>query len=50
MRSLLYEVTPADPATHAAVVAGLMVVAVLACLDPAWRATLVDPVVALRKD
>lgn len=50
MRSLLFDVTPADPATHLVVVSVLMVVCVLACLVPAWRATRVDPVVALRQD
>jgi putative ABC transport system permease protein len=46
--SLLFEVTPTDPATFALVVALLIAVAALACWIPARRATRVDPMVALR--
>jgi putative ABC transport system permease protein len=48
MASLLFEVAPTDLATFAAVPAILIVVALLACLIPARRATKVDPLVALR--
>ena len=50
MRSLIYNVSPADPLTFAAV--GLMVIAiaVLACWLPAWRATKANPMVALRAE
>ena len=50
MSTLLHGVTPGDPATFAAVGIGLSGVAVLASLIPAWRATRVDPVVALKTE
>jgi predicted permease len=46
--SILYDVRPGDPITLVAVAAVLLVVALLACWLPAWRATRVDPMVALR--
>ena len=48
MTSLLYGVRPADPPTLGAVLAVLGAIAFLACYIPAWRATRVDPLVALR--
>jgi putative ABC transport system permease protein len=50
MHTLLHGVTPGDPATFAAVALGLAGVATLASLIPAWRATRVDPVVALKTE
>jgi putative ABC transport system permease protein len=50
MRMLLHDVDPADPLTFASVGVLLSVVAVLASLVPAWRATRVDPVVALKAE
>jgi putative ABC transport system permease protein len=50
MKSLLYEVSTADPMTYAAVSAGLILAAALASYLPARRATKVDPVDALRAD
>ena len=50
MQGQLREVAPTDPATFAAVAIGLSCVAVLASLIPAWRATRVDPVVALKTE
>jgi putative ABC transport system permease protein len=50
MRDMLYETRPLDPIVFAAVSATLMMVAALACIVPAWRASRVDPVKALRTE
>ncbi len=47
---LLHDVRPLDPWTFAAVPAALLTVAVVASALPAWRATQVDPVHALRAE
>jgi putative ABC transport system permease protein len=48
MRSLLYEVSAADPLTFAAVALLLALAALVACYIPARRAAKVEPTVALR--
>ncbi|MFN7924057.1 MAG: ABC transporter permease [Bryobacteraceae bacterium] len=48
LRSLLFEVQPADPAIFAGVAAFSFVVAAVACYLPARRAMRLDPVAALR--
>jgi putative ABC transport system permease protein len=49
MASLLYGVRPHDPAVFLMVPLLLLVVAIAASYIPAWRATKVDPIVALRE-
>ncbi len=50
LQEQLYEVQATDPATFTAVSLGLVAVAVLACLIPAWRAVRIDPVRALQAE
>jgi len=50
MSSLLFEVSPLDPATYLGVSCGLVAAAALASYFPALRASGIDPVDALRAD
>jgi predicted permease len=50
MSSLLFNVSPVDPVTYAAVTVGVVVTAYLACYLPSRRAAAVDPVDALRAE
>ena len=48
MASQLFGVQPSDAPTMATAIAAITLVAAVACLLPAWRASRVDPLVALR--
>jgi len=50
MRSLLFGVSPTDPATILAVSIMLVVVALAASFLPAYRASRIDPILAIRQD
>jgi putative ABC transport system permease protein len=50
MASLLFEVRPTDAVSFGGAVACLAAIALVASLVPAWRATRVDPIVALRAE
>jgi predicted permease len=50
MKSLLFDVSPADPLTYVAVSAGLILAAMIASYLPARRATAIDPVETLRAE
>jgi putative ABC transport system permease protein len=50
LKTMLYEVSPLDPAILALTAAGVVAVALFASCVPAWRALHVDPMAALRAD
>jgi predicted permease len=50
MRDLLFEIRPFDPGVFASVAATLLAVAAFACIVPAWRASRLDPMQALRTE
>ena len=50
IQTLLFQVRPIDPIVYAVVAAVFTIVATLACLVPSWRASRIDPLIALRAD
>jgi ABC-type antimicrobial peptide transport system permease subunit len=50
LQNLIYEVSPSDPATFAAVGLIVVLVAMLACYIPARRAMRAEPMAALRAE
>jgi putative ABC transport system permease protein len=50
LETVLWRVTPYDPATIAATIALVVTIGICACCVPAWRAMRVEPVVALRHE
>jgi putative ABC transport system permease protein len=50
IEELLYQVEPTDPLTFVLVSLFFALVAIVACLLPAWRAVRVDPLVALQAE
>jgi ABC-type antimicrobial peptide transport system permease subunit len=50
MEGMLVGITSSDPVTFALITSLLTLVSIAACLLPARRATLIDPLAALRAD
>jgi len=48
--SYLFDTKPLDPLTFVVVGAAFALAGIVACLGPAWRATTVDPMLALRSE
>jgi putative ABC transport system permease protein len=48
MKGLLFHVSATDPATYGAIAVLFIIVALAASYIPAWRATRIDPMAALR--
>jgi ABC-type lipoprotein release transport system permease subunit len=50
IQSILYGTPALDPAVYTLVSATLLLTAIVACVVPAWRASRLDPMTALRTE
>jgi putative ABC transport system permease protein len=50
LTTMLFRVEPWDPVTFLSVTIVLAITGVLSIVGPAWRASRIDPAVALRRD
>ena len=50
LSTYLFDTKATDPMTFVAVAGALVIAGAAACLGPAWRATTVDPMLALRAE
>jgi predicted permease len=49
MSNMLYKISPHDPLAFGSAIAVITIASLAACFFPAWRATRIDPIQALRK-
>src|SRR5215472_11987949 len=49
MGNMLYKISPRDPLAFGSALAVIIIVSLVACFFPAWRATRIDPTQALRE-
>jgi ABC-type antimicrobial peptide transport system permease subunit len=49
MSNMLYKISPRDPLAFGSAIAVITIASLAACFFPAWRATRIDPVQALRE-
>jgi putative ABC transport system permease protein len=50
LSALLFEMSPLDPLSYSAAIILLALVSICACLVPAWRASRVDPIIAMQSE
>jgi ABC-type antimicrobial peptide transport system permease subunit len=48
--AMLFGLRATDPVTYASVLLSVAGIAILAAVGPAWRASRIDPMVALRRE